>query len=258
VSQSGESAEVVRLAESVTNLPERPPLLTVTNGPDNPLAARADLHLDTRVGLETGPSTMTFAGSMVQLAAVADVFGAAPPSEAVERVGTSARLAATAAESVLDDVVGLAEPLAEAVDGCDVVAVLGRGPARAAAEMGALTLKESGVMAESFATAAFRHGPLELAGPDLAAIVLATEPETRTLDLGFAADLVDAGATVVVVANGGDPLPGTLWVEIEAVDRLVSSAVSIVPIQLLAWRLAIRRGRAPGEYTRASKVTTRE
>lgn len=63
-------------------------------------------------------------------------------------------------------------------------------------------------MAESFATAAFRHGPLELAVPDLAAIVLATEPETRTLDLGFAADLVDAGATVVVVTTGEDHPPG--------------------------------------------------
>jgi hypothetical protein len=36
------------------------------------------------------------------------------------------------------------------------------------------------------------------------------------------------------------------------------SAVSIVPVQLLAWKLAQTHGRTPGEYTRASKVTTRE
>jgi len=36
------------------------------------------------------------------------------------------------------------------------------------------------------------------------------------------------------------------------------SAVSILPVQLLAWRLAADRGRTPGAYTRASKVTTRE
>ena len=48
------------------------------------------------------------------------------------------------------------------------------------------------------------------------------------------------------------------WVRIPSVDRLLSSAVSIVPIQLLAWRLANARGRVPGAYTRASKVTTRE
>jgi hypothetical protein len=41
-------------------------------------------------------------------------------------------------------------------------------------------------------------------------------------------------------------------------DRALISAVSIIPVQLLAWRLAQVRGRTPGQYTRASKVTTRE
>ena len=68
--------------------------------------------------------------------------------------------------------------------------ILGRGPARAAAEMGALTLKEAvGIAVESLETAQFRHGPLELVGPDLAAMVIATEPETGDLDLRLAAEL---------------------------------------------------------------------
>ena len=44
----------------------------------------------------------------------------------------------------------------------------------------------------------------------------------------------------------------------DRVDRALAPAVSIVPIQLLAWRLAVERGRAPGELTRAAKVTTHE
>jgi glucosamine--fructose-6-phosphate aminotransferase (isomerizing) len=124
--------------------------------------------------------------------------------------------------------------------------------------MGALTLKECGVTAESYETAAFRHGPFELAGPGLGAVVVATEPETRSLDIGLAADLVGTGASVVVVSSEGDVPEGALAVRIPPVDRLLSPAVSIVPIQLLAWRLANARGRIPGVYTRASKVTTRE
>ena len=42
---------------------------------------------------------------------------------------------------------------------------------------------------ESLQTAQFRHGPLELAGPDLAAMVIATEPETRDLDVAMAGEL---------------------------------------------------------------------
>jgi glucosamine--fructose-6-phosphate aminotransferase (isomerizing) len=138
------------------------------------------------------------------------------------------------------------------------MALIGRGPARAATEMGALILKESGVMAESIEAGAFRHGPLELAGPDMTAVVMATEPETRRLDLGLAADLVEAGANVLVVTPDGEAPKGARSVATGYLDRALLSAVSIVPIQLLAWRLAQSRGRTPGAYTRASKVTTRE
>jgi len=261
VSQSGRSAEVVRLLDALDERPDRPFVLSVTNGLENPLAERADLRLDTRVGAEEGPSTMTFASSLVQLAAVAGalsersgrVGGVVDP---IERARRAADEASEAVETVLDDET-LAPRLADAADQ-ETLVVLARGPARAAAEMGALTLKECGVTAESYETAAFRHGPFELAGPGLGAVVVATEPETRSLDLRLSADLVATGASVVVVSSEGEVPEGALGVRIPSVDRLLSPAVSIVPIQLLAWRLANARGRVPGVYTRASKVTTRE
>ena len=49
-----------------------------------------------------------------------------------------------------------------------------------------------------------------------------------------------------------------LQVAIGALDHAIASAVSILPAQLLAWRLSGLRGREPGAYYRASKVTTRE
>ena len=47
---------------------------------------------------------------------------------------------------------------------------------------------------------------------------------------------------------------------VPAIDtiRLVSPAAAIVPLQLLSWQLALDRGRDPGAYVIASKVTTRE
>lgn len=258
VSQSGESAEIVKLAESLVHRPRRPVMLSITNGLRNGLAERSGLRLDTRVGAETGPATMTFAASVAQLAAVAGVLAGDLPHAAVDRAKSGAEDAAAVIEEMLEDREAIADRTAGAIRGRAVVAVLGRGPARAAAEMGALTLKESGVMAESFATAAFRHGPFELAGPSLAAIVLATERETRQLDLRLAADLVGAGASVVVLAPGGEAPSGAFGLPVPSVDRLLAPAVSVVPIQLLAWRLAAERGRVPGEYTMATKVTSRE
>jgi glutamine---fructose-6-phosphate transaminase (isomerizing) len=262
VSQSGRSAEVVHLLDALDERPERPVVLSVTNGLANPLAERADLRLDTRAGTEEGPSTMTFASSLVQLAAVAGALSEHPGRvggvevDPIGRARTAAHEASEAVETVLADET-LAPRIADTADQ-ETLVVLARGPARAAAEMGALTLKECGVTAESYETAAFRHGPFELAGPGLGAVVVATEPETRSLDLGLAADLVGTGASVVVVSSEGDVPEGALGVRIPSVDRLLSPAVSIVPIQLLAWRLANARGRVPGVYRRASKVTTRE
>jgi glutamine---fructose-6-phosphate transaminase (isomerizing) len=258
VSQSGRSAEVVRLVESLHDAEDRPLIVAVTNGSESPLAAAADVVLDTRAGEEVGPSTMTFVSSLVVLAAVGAVLAGEPLSEVVARIRGESDVAARAAERILGDA-GLPHRLVAWLGDRDALVLLARGPARAAAEMGALTLKEAvGIPAESLQTAQFRHGPLELAGPSLAAIIVGTEPETRDIDLGLAAELADAGAAVLAVTMGPAEVPGALVLPIDAVPRSLAPAVSIIPAQLLAWRLAVLRGRDPGSYVQASKVTTRE
>jgi glucosamine--fructose-6-phosphate aminotransferase (isomerizing) len=125
--------------------------------------------------------------------------------------------------------------------------------------MGALTIKESaGIATESLQTAQFRHGPLELAGPELAVAIVATEDETRELDLSLARQLVDTGASVMAITSETVAPPGTVPIAIGPLDRAVAPAAAIVPFQLAARCLAIREGREPGTYYRASKVTTRE
>src|SRR5437773_2483476 len=83
-------------------------------------------------------------------------------------------------ERLLENADQTAETLADWLDDRTVLTLLARGGARAAAEMGALTLKEAArIPAESLQAAQFRHGPLELAGPDMAAMVFSTAPATR-------------------------------------------------------------------------------
>ena len=258
VSQSGESAEVVRLLDEVAGRSEPPIVLAVTNGLENTLARRADLVVDTRAGAETGPSTMTFAGALVVLAAIGRVLTGRTPAEVVEHLSGAAEAAASALERLLARP-SFADELAAWHDGRSISVILGRGPARAAAEMGALTLKEAvGLPIESFETAQFRHGPLELSGPVLAAIVIATEPQTRELDVRLAGELAEAGAATIVVVEEGATPEGVTRVELPPLDRALAPAVSILPAQLLAWKLAVLRGRPPGAYLRGSKVTTRE
>jgi glutamine---fructose-6-phosphate transaminase (isomerizing) len=263
VSQSGHSVEIVRLVDGLAERPDRPFVVAITNGLDNPLATGADVALDTAAGDELGPSTMTFAASLVVLDAVARVLAAgatADISEIVAQVRADADGAAAAAEILLADRETVTATMVAWLGDRPNLVVLGRGVARAAAEMAALTIKEvAGAPAEALGAADFRHGPLELVDPDLAVAFLALEPATDAIDRSFAAELATGPAAVVVVA-GDDvaPVKGAGSVAIGRVDRRLAPAVATIPFQLLARELAIGRGRRPGDFSVASKVTTRE
>ncbi len=261
ISQSGNSIELVRIAEALAERERRPRLVSITNGLDNPLARAADVALDTAAGDERGPSTKTFAATFVAVQALVRSLGGdeGGVEEIVERGAADAGRAAAAAEALLADPVALADRVHAAVAGRPSLVVVGRGTARAAAEMGGLVLKEAAqVQAESLDTGEFRHGPLELAGPELGLVVVATEPATRTIDLGLFAEVaaIGAAALVIVGPEGEDLPPGAIAVG--ELPSILAPAVAVVPLQLLAWRIAREKGRDPGRFTLATKVTTRE
>jgi glucosamine--fructose-6-phosphate aminotransferase (isomerizing) len=254
VSQSGESAETVRVVRELSGRPDRPFVVSVTNGLGSSLARLADLRLDTRGGAEAGPSTITFAATLVLMAAVTRALTGRDSD-----LSGDAEEAATAAERLLVDPARSADALAAWLGDRAALALLARGGSRAAAEMGALTLKEAARFpAESLQTAQFRHGPLELAGPELGVVVFACEARTRELDLALAADVAAAGAATLVLSSDGAAPAGATGIAVGASAPGLAPAVSIVPVQLLAWALARRRGLEPGTYTVASKVTTNE
>jgi glucosamine--fructose-6-phosphate aminotransferase (isomerizing) len=266
VSQSGESAETVAVAEHLRHRAghARPLLVSVTNGSTNELAGLADIALDTRAGPERGPSTLTFGASLVALAAIvgAIALGDGAPRIDADGVRGAAEAAADAAESLLTaDPRDVADGVAAWFGGRPTLLTLGRGGARAASEMGALILKEAARLpAEALEAGQFRHGPLELAGPSLAAFVVATEPATERLDVALAEDLADRGAAVLVAARGGIAPPGrsVRTMGLGAVGPALAPAVAVIPMQLLAWRLSVERGLDPTRLQVASKVTMRE
>jgi glutamine---fructose-6-phosphate transaminase (isomerizing) len=259
VSQSGESAEVVRLVEQLDRGSERPFVVSVTNGLENTLARTANVALDSRAGHEQGPSTMTFSAALVVLAALSSVLAGRSPEDALGQIDVQANAAAASIERVLAIVDDRCERLRTWLGDRPVLTVLARGAGRAAAEMGALTLKEAARFpAEAMESAQFRHGPLELAGGQTAVVLIATEPATRDIDARLASDLAKSGVAVLRIAGADAPVEGVETIAIGEVERSLAAAPAIVPVQLLAWRLAVDRGFEPGTYTRASKITTDE
>src|SRR3954466_2133462 len=226
VSQSGESAETVGVARALRDRGDAPRIVAVTNEPTSSLASLADHTLGTNAGEETGPSTMTFAAALVVLGALAHMIDGRCADEVLAALTLEAEVAAVAIEDLLARET-LAEDLVTWHGGRATTVILARGGARAAAEMGALTLKEAvGLPVESLQAAQFRHGPLELAGPHLAAMVIATEPETVELDLAMADELRSLGTAVWTITGGVEAAGAT---EIGPIDRLLAPAAPPVP-----------------------------
>jgi glucosamine--fructose-6-phosphate aminotransferase (isomerizing) len=259
VSQSGESAEVVRLVDTLRSQSVRPHVLSVTNGLNNPLAAAADLAFDTRAGDELGPSTLTFGNALVVLSALTLVLAGETAVSAVESTRQATDRTATAAETLLSAHTQLTNELRSWLGDHSVLALLGRGSARAASEMGSLLLKEAARFpAESLETAQFRHGPLELTGPKAAVAIVATETATSEPDQRLALQLSEDGTAVLVISAEGSGPRSALCLSTGPLLRTLSPAVSVIPFQLLAGALAGERGYEPCALERATKVTAYE
>lgn len=259
VSQSGASAEVVRLVEEPWPGPGRPTVVSVTNGSSNRVAEASDVALDTRVGAEVAPSTMSFAGTLALLALLARHLSGTGAVEAGASVAVDAEEAAVSLERLLSEPDEEAARLGDRLGDRRHVVFLGRGSSMAAAEMSALTVQEAARRsAQAYVTAGFRHGPLEMAGPELAAVFLVGDAGTGRLDLELAREVATTGAAVVIVGPAAGSTPGTTTLEMPELSPDLSPAVSVVPAQLLAWRLALDAGLRPGEFTIATKTTTRE
>ena len=135
--------------------------------------------------------------------------------------------------------------------------LLGRGASLAAANCGALIIKEAAKWpAEAMSSGQFRHGPLELADPAMAAVILAgeTAPDRernrRLLDdierfggNGLWADTDPDGDTKLPIAVS--PEPGRALAE-------------IVMLQLVSIAIAEQSGIEPGVFRHLEKITTVE
>lgn len=251
-SQSGRSAEIVRLVELAGG---RATLVGVTNDPESPLATRSAHALVTRAGNEATVSCKTYVSALAALAwlrahllcedvaAARAELQALPP--AVARV-------IGAGKGLRDTVTRLAAELGP----LEHVFLCGRGESLAAAGAGALIIKEAAhTHAEGLSSAAFRHGPVELAGAGMLVVVYEGTGETAALNRKLADDVRASGARVQLVGASAPAGPFRVPADASPTSRPI---LEILPAQMLSLALAAARGIEAGRFTRATKITTVE
>ncbi len=248
VSQSGQSAEVVRLLEINRG---RSSIIGITNTPGSPLAERAGATIFTRAGKEFSVSCKTYLSALMALQWLGDVVS----GRDLRRTRQELRTAGPAVQGYLEHWKEHVQQLGQLLEGIRHLFLVGRGASLAAVGTGALIVKEADHFhAEGMSSAAFRHGPLEMLSDETFVLVFAGDSKTRDLNQRLLEDVRDQHGRAEVVSEDSTSSACVL----PAAARSIHSILEILPVQMVTLALAAQVGREPGRFELASKVTTRE
>lgn len=123
---------------------------------------------------------------------------------------------------------------------------LGRGYNYPAALEGALKLKEiSYIHAEGYPAAEMKHGPIALIDRELPTVVIAPQDKLHEKVISNIQQVKARGGSVIAVVNKGDETIAELAdhiIEIATVPECLSPIVASIPLQLLAYHIAVKKG----------------
>jgi len=248
VSQSGHSAEIIRLLKSNR---KKSAIIGITNTPDSPLARSAEACIVTRAGKEFSVSCKTYVTSLIAVRWLADLIG----GRDLRRTRRELKNGCPAVKEYLANWKEHVQQLGERLRNARQMFLVGRGASLAAVGTGALIIKEADHFpAEGMSSAAFRHGPFEMIGDETFVAVFAGEGQARELNRILFSDIRENQGQVEWIATDSEFSPFA----VPEVSRSFSPIVEILAPQMITLALAARVGREAGRFSLCSKVTTKE
>jgi len=264
ISQSGETADTLAALRHARENGQK--IAVVVNVPTSSMAREADLLLPTHAGPEIGvASTKAFTCQLAVLAALAAHLAVVKgrltraEEEEVVRHLTEAPAALNAALMHDEEIAAMAHLIAPARD----VLYLGRGPDYPMALEGALKLKEiSYIHAEGYAAGEMKHGPIALIDEAVPVIVIAPSGPLFEKTVSNMQEVRARGGKVVLIsdahgiAEAGEGCMATI--EMPVVHPLIAPLVYAVPVQLLAYHVAVAKGTDVDQPRNLAKSVTVE
>ncbi len=263
LSQSGETAdtlEALRMAKTQGYLGT----LTICNSAHSSMVRESDLVMMTQAGPEIGvASTKAFTTQLLSVLLVTLMMAKHRGlSEEQEREFVANLTHAAAASDLTLKMSDQLKELAKDFADKQHTLFLGRGPMWPIAMEGALKLKEiSYIHAEAYAAGELKHGPLALIDQEMPVVVVA--PNNELLDkLKSNMQVVRArGGQLYVFADketGIKSEPGMKVIAMPHADRLIAPIVYTIPLQLLAYHVAVLRGTDVDQPRNLAKSVTVE
>jgi glucosamine--fructose-6-phosphate aminotransferase (isomerizing) len=247
VSQSGETADTIGAVKAARL--KGCPILSITNVVGSALAREATGTIYMHAGPEIGvASTKAFTAMIVGVYLLSLWLGrqreVLTPEDVRKRIRDLVEVPRLI-EQTLElegQIAALARQLASARD----FLYLGRGLQYPIALEGALKLKEiSYIHAEGYAGGEMKHGPIALIDDGLPVVALAPRDGSYERMLGNIEEVRAREGQVIAVVQKGDRLVAAKAqhiIEVPAAADLMAPILTVVPLQLLAYHIAVRRG----------------
>ncbi|TCP36977.1 glutamine--fructose-6-phosphate transaminase (isomerizing) [Sphingomonas sp. BK235] len=264
ISQSGETADTLAALRHARA--EKQVIAVVVNVPTSTMAREADLLLPTHAGPEIGvASTKAFTCQLAVLAALAANLAKAKGrlTEAEERNIVRQLAEAPAAINgalAYDESI---EAIAGTVAGARDVLYLGRGTDYPLALEGALKLKEiSYIHAEGYAAGEMKHGPIALIDEHVPVVVIAPTGPLFDKTVSNMQEVQARGGKVLLISDydgveaAGEGCVATITMP--KVHPLIAPLVYAVPVQLLAYHVAVAKGTDVDQPRNLAKSVTVE
>ena len=262
ISQSGETADTraaLRRAKSEFGCPT----LAICNVAGSSMARESDNLVLTHAGPEIGvASTKAFTGQLVALLLLAVRLGQARGTlskETCRSLLSALRALPAELEKVLrtsDKVREVAEQFATSRD----FLYIGRGVNYPIALEGALKLKEiSYIHAEGYPAGEMKHGPIALIDEGMPILAVATEGRTYATIAGNIEEARARGGRIIALVTPGDDRVAASADHVLVVPRVheaLSPIVNIIPLQLLAYWIAVIRGADVDQPRNLAKTVT--
>ncbi|HEU0072361.1 MAG TPA: glutamine--fructose-6-phosphate transaminase (isomerizing) [Alphaproteobacteria bacterium] len=264
ISQSGETADTLAALRHAKANGQH--TLAVVNVAESTMAREADAVLLTHAGPEIGvASTKAFTTQLTVLAALTLAIARARKTiDAATENALSAAIAEVperAADVLKHD--SALKALADEVKEARTVLYLGRGTGYPVALEGALKLKEiSYIHAEGFAAGEMKHGPIALIDKSVPIIVVAPSDAFFDKTASNMQEVIARGGRVIFLSDAaGIAKLGSMaaaTIEIPTVDPFVAPILYTIPVQLLAYHVAVLKGTDVDQPRNLAKSVTVE
>ena len=263
ISQSGETADTLAALHEAKRLGFGKSL-AICNVPESSIVRETDLCLMTRAGPEIGvASTKAFTTQLTALMLLVIVLGRRHGMAAQTEIDLIEQLRSLPAKIenalMLDKEI---EKLAEFFADKQNALFLGRGAQYPVAMEGALKLKEiSYIHAEAYPAGELKHGPLALIDADMPVISVAPNNELLEKLKSNLQEVRARGGELIVFADensGVESEPNVRVIKVATTDDPIAPIVFTVPLQLLAYHVAILKGTDVDQPRNLAKSVTVE